>query len=831
MDLDQAHSVLPSRTKEVTTPKFNLDTTVLQFQNQNLVRKLEAQKVECAALESKRMRLREKQGRYDDTLAVVNESWEELVDDLESCSARTKDSLGHRPDDKNRMIAEDGASCSPEDAFLSRLLETGATESSCALDIPNQIPEDRQASSERSRNILRNIVSAIEGLWCLKGELYAALWKTVPEAGLCREKTSANIGTEVKSLRLAIGDLHLKHKSLVREMQSHWDIDAKNKAELKHLRGELDGTVAELEKSNRELATVKAERDAAKSGFFPVILGNKHVPSDRVRDKHKDLQDLESSLKDLLDQSSSRLLELKRLYEERIRILEQLSYLQNAMKNVKCISSSQAYILVRDQLVKAKADVVQYQAMFEKLQVEKDKLAWAEKELSVKNDIVDVFQQSSAVADSRITELGVEIQKQVKERNLIETKLEEALREPGRKEIIEEFKALVSSFPDDMGRMQTQLSKYKEAASDVHSLRADVQSLSYVLDRKAKEIKKLSSRSVDQEAELQKLKALVHDLNESEEELKLILEMYRRESTDSRDVLEARDSEYKAWAHVQSLNSSLDERNMELRVKTAIEAEATAQQGLAAAEAEIADLRRKSEASKRDKSRLSEVLKSKHEENEACLSEIETIGQAYDDIQTQNQHLLQQITERDDYNIKLVLEGVRARQLRDALLMEKQNMGRGIEQARALVDIHDMKAASIEDQLKSCSDQVQKLAEDRVQSSVTLETMQKRLCDVRKISPQLRDSLEETQSKLDRSRVGFAELQIELEKERFEKKRVEEDLEVLRRRASRLRSQIEGSSVVEKLQQELKEYKEILKCSICLDRRKEATILELVLNL
>lgn len=66
-----------------------------------------------------------------------------------------------------------------------------------------------------------------------------------------------------------------------------------------------------------------------------------------------------------------------------------------------------------------------------------------------------------------------------------------------------------------------------------------------------------------------------------------------------RDILEARSSEYKAWAQVQSLNSSLDEHNLELRVKTAIEAEAISQQRLAAAEAEIADLRQKFEASKR----------------------------------------------------------------------------------------------------------------------------------------------------------------------------------------------------------------------------------------
>lgn len=33
---------------------------------------------------------------------------------------------------------------------------------------------------------------------------------------------------------------------------------------------------------------------------------------------------------------------------------------------------------------------------------------------------------------------------------------------------------------------------------------------------------------------------------------------------------------------------------------------------------------------------------------------LQTIGQAYDDIQTQNQQLLQQVTERDDYNIKVM---------------------------------------------------------------------------------------------------------------------------------------------------------------------------------
>ncbi|KAJ0970609.1 hypothetical protein J5N97_018568 [Dioscorea zingiberensis] len=58
-----------------------------------------------------------------------------------------------------------------------------------------------------------------------------------------------------------------------------------------------------------------------------------------------------------------------------------------------------------------------------------------------------------------------------------------------------------------------------------------------------------------------------------------------------RDVMEFRDMEFKAWARVQSLKFSLDEYNLELRVKEANEAEAEAQHRLATAEAEIADLR------------------------------------------------------------------------------------------------------------------------------------------------------------------------------------------------------------------------------------------------
>lgn len=64
---------------------------------------------------------------------------------------------------------------------------------------------------------------------------------------------------------------------------------------------ELESTVAELEESNCKLATLKTESDAAKGAFFPVLnFANKPVASDRTNDKQKELQDMESTLKELL---------------------------------------------------------------------------------------------------------------------------------------------------------------------------------------------------------------------------------------------------------------------------------------------------------------------------------------------------------------------------------------------------------------------------------------------------------------------------------------------------------------------------------------------------
>uniref|UniRef100_A0A1J3ITI9 E3 ubiquitin protein ligase n=1 Tax=Noccaea caerulescens TaxID=107243 RepID=A0A1J3ITI9_NOCCA len=799
-----------------------LDTAVLQFQNLKLSQKLEAQQLESSILEDKLSQIKQKQLPYASSLKTVHKSWEKLTAAVESCSVRVSDSSSgaHRCVNK-----EDGSSLAHKDDFINRLLETGATESSSSNNCSNRMEENSVNTSSQLTQTLYNLVATTNDLRCLKDELYPTVLRTDVDKELCGQLALNELESEIRSFRVVLDDVLVKFKSLSRELQCHHDADAKVRAHLKRIRGELENEVVELQQCNGDLSALRAERDATAGAFFPVLsLGNKLATGDKGIDKQRDLQDMESVLKELTSLASSRLQELKDLHEERTKILEKMSSLQNKSKSLRCISSSRAYLSLKDQLEKSKEAVFKYMALLEKLQVEKDSIVWREREINIKSELIDVSRRSSAVADSRIASLDVEIQKQLDEKKRIKTRLGSISRERGRKEIFADMKALISSFPEEMSSMRSQLDNFKETSGGIHSLRADVQSLSGVLCRKTKECESLHLRSADYASQLGDLNATVCDLKNSHEELKLFLDMYKRESTDPRDIAEAKEQEYRAWAHVQSLQSSLDEQNLELRVKAANEAEAVSQQMLAAAEAEIADLRQKMDDCKRDVAKHSDILKSKHEEHGTYLSEIQTIGNAYEDIVPQNQQLLLQVTERDDYNIKLFLEGITSRQMQDALLIDKYIMDKGIQQASATASFLSKKSLRIEDQLRFCTDQVQKLAEDRYQKSVALENLQKKRADIGNGLEQARSRLEESHSKVEQSRVDYGALELQLEIERFNRRRIEEEMEIAKTKVSRLRSLVEGSSAIQKLRQELSEFKEILKCKACNDRPKEVVI-------
>lgn len=214
----------------------------------------------------------------------------------------------------------------------------------------------------------------------------------------------------------------------------------------------------------------------------------------------------------------------------------------------------------------------------------------------------------------------------------------------------------------------------------------------------------------------------------------------------------------------------------------------------------------------------------KSEEGEVYLAEIETIGQAYEDMQTQNQRLLQQISERDDYNLKLISESFKAKQFHVSILEEKQGLANRLQHVNSLGECYKQRAARLEEQVRSFSEQLGKAVEETKQHFNALEQARRKNTDAEKEVLSAKSSLEAAHKELEQQRSKMTDAQTELEKERFERKRIQEELAILSAKATQLNVQTEGGPLVEKLQEEIKEYKAILKCSVCHDRPKEVVI-------
>lgn len=818
-----AHNSVSSSPKKQALPPSDekkVDATVLQYENHKLSQQLDIQRAEIQALEAKSNQLKSKQISYDYNLASIQNAWEELVDNLELLSVRA-----NAPINGLRVLqpssSPEGSICSPippEEIFLYRLLDTGATESGGTTNGVVSIEralEQRQASTIRT---IEHLVQTIDAHHTKNEDLYFSLRRGMSseEYEQQLQRFVGDVKAEIGMLRSAIGSLHQKHHELVSEIKLCQDNHASDQVEMKRLKGDLEETLADLELSRRKLAALRNQKD----GFSPTTASI----SGARENMSQESKELEVALDEAKNLASQRLNELKEVQKEKMNISEELLRMQDSLNDEYHIVSSAPYLLLHDQVQHLKEEVERSQLVLDESQAERDLSMRREKEALLKAEAGEAAQKINDIFMARISDVESNLEQFLKQRDELQARLEEVCRSSEKKDEVAEFKLTVSSLHKEMRMMQQQLNQYKEAACGAHALRAEVQSLSAILDRKTSECKCLTEKVADQCVEINAIKDEVRFLQESEQELKLILEMYGRESTDTREARELKQAECRAWAQVERLKAALDEHSLELRVKAAIEAEAACQRRLATAEAEIAELRQKLDASDRDAIESKEVLKMKSEEGEVYLAEIETIGQAYEDMQTQNQRLLQQISERDDYNLKLISESFKAKQFHVSILEEKQGLANRLQHVNSLGECYKQRAARLEEQVRSFSEQLGKAVEETKQHFNALEQARRKNTDAEKEVLSAKSSLEAAHKELEQQRSKMTDAQTELEKERFERKRIQEELAILSAKATQLNVQTEGGPLVEKLQEEIKEYKAILKCSVCHDRPKEVVI-------
>ncbi|XP_061373602.1 E3 ubiquitin-protein ligase BRE1-like 2 [Gastrolobium bilobum] len=822
-------SRMPRNSTNASTNNKTADEGVLQFQNQQLVQQIDIQKHALHDLEEKIRELKERQNSYDDLLIALNQLWIQLVDDMVLLGIRT----GRGKDALQTLTYLDNPqgslpSCAAEDIFLCRLIQKESIQVSNNDEIINYVEEAlafRRSSTWELLKLLQDtIVDQMERTNSIAQILHGDL--SSEDAIIQMSNVDDMTKEEANSLREVIDALHVKHKEYTASIQNYIGECSQDQSDIKHLGGELDEIMAELEESRRKLVNLKMQKDAAMGMNSPstdAVNGN--LSPEKPADRTMGLRELKDSIEEAKIVDADRLSELQDAQEDNQTLTNQFQDLQNELNDDKYVRSSRIYSLANDQLQHWIAELDRYKTLAESLQAGSVHVTKWEKELNLKLESTDSARHILDNSKHRIDELELQLQKCIIEKNDLEIKMEEAVQDTGRKDIKSEFHVMASALSKEMGMMEAQLKRWKDAAHEAVLLREKAHSLRALLSGKTSKLKSLANKCAEQVLEIKSLKTSIEKLQKEKLELEFVLDMHGQENYEKRYLAEVRESESKAHSQAEMLKNALDEHSLELRVKAANEAEAACEQRLSAAEAEIEELRVKLDASDRDILELTEAIKVKDAEAEAYISEIETIGQAYEDMQTQNQHLLQQVTERDDYNIKLVSESVKTKQAHSTLLSEKQALAKQLQQINASIENSKMRITHSEEQMKALLSEAIKCTQDEKHLAVNLEFAKWELADAEKELKWLKSAISSSEKEYDQIQKDTEAIEMELDSERSSRKKLEEDLRELNSKITELSSET-GETAIQKLEEEMRVCKNMIKCTVCSDRPKEVVIVK-----
>ncbi|KMT19795.1 hypothetical protein BVRB_1g008490 [Beta vulgaris subsp. vulgaris] len=818
-----------ARNSNLSPDNKAVDAAVLQYQNQKLVQQLDAQKHELHDLEVKIQELKERQSSYDDMLTTVKQIWNQMIDDLVLLGVRAGGGINILQTlDSEDCSQGSFTSCPAEHIFLCSLLKVESVELNGRDDYIKYIQEildQRHSSTWKLLNFLEDFVEDQKKKTTdISQELHENL--STEDATIKLNKIEDLMTEEANTLHLVIDGLHQKHLEYADRIQSYIQNQSVDETEIKHIAGELEEFMAELEESRRKLVNLRMQKNLASGTYSPATgVMNGSLSPLKLPDRSMGLQELKESIEEAEILAADRLAELEDAREDHSILSKQLEEIEGEMKDDKYVCTSRLYTLLNDQLHHWKAEVTQYKGVTDSLQSERSYLIRREKELELKTESADSAKAAIENAEARVAELELKLQNSVIEKNEVEAKLEEAIQDSGRTDIKSEFSVMASALSKEIGMVEAQLNRWQDIAQEALSLRGEAESQKALLNEKTSEVKALGEKCAQQMAEIKSLKELIEKLQKEKLELQIFVDMLGQGSYDNRDVMEIQESERRACAQAEVLKHALDEHNLELRIKAASEAEAACQLRLSVAEAEIADLRVKLDNTERDVCELTEAIKMKDAEAEAYISEIETIGQAYEDMQTQNQHLLQQMTERDDYNIKLVSDSVKTKQAVSTLLSEKQALAKQFQQVNVSLDSLKTRICQSEEQMKSImSEALNHCQEDR-HLIVSLERAKWELSDAEKELKWVKSAIASSEKEYEYVQRKAAEIQKDLESERHDRKKLEEELGEWKDKVAEMTAET-GEAAIQRLQEEIKDCKSILKCGVCFDRPKEVVIVK-----
>lgn len=314
--------------------------------------------------------------------------------------------------------------------------------------------------------------------------------------------------------------------------------------------------------------------------------------------------------------------------------------------------------------------------------------------------------------------------------------------------------------------------------------------------------------------EMEQLKIVRAELKkaqESQREMKLLLDMYRSAPKEQRDKVQLMAAEKKAKSEGEELRQRLRELEERERREGKKMADEEALRKIRSVEEQIDILNKKLSIAK--------------QEEDALLSEMDVTGQAFEDMQEQNIRLMQQLREKDDANFKLMSERIKSNQIHKLLKEEKEELADQLLTLKTQVDAQLQVVRKLEEKERLLQGTISTAERELALRTQALDMNKRKAQESALLSEEVRTQLEQVQQRLSLVREEVVENSISREKESFNARRAQEDISKLRRKIEKAKKPAEKiSNGDEILNEEISEYKARLTCPCCNSRVKDAVL-------
>uniref|UniRef100_A0A8C0R4B0 E3 ubiquitin protein ligase n=1 Tax=Canis lupus dingo TaxID=286419 RepID=A0A8C0R4B0_CANLU len=309
---------------------------------------------------------------------------------------------------------------------------------------------------------------------------------------------------------------------------------------------------------------------------------------------------------------------------------------------------------------------------------------------------------------------------------------------------------------------------------------------------------------------IKQLKIELKKAQESQKEMKLLLDMYRSAPKEQRDKVQLMAAEKKSKAELEDLRQRLKDLEDKEKKENKKMADEDALRKIRAVEEQIEYLQKKLAMAK--------------QEEEALLSEMDVTGQAFEDMQEQNIRLMQQLREKDDANFKLMSERIKSNQIHKLLKEEKEELADQVLTLKTQVDAQLQVVRKLEEKEHLLQSNIGTGEKELGLRTQALEMNKRKAMEAAQLADDLKAQLELAQKKLHDFQDEIVENSVTKEKDMFNFKRAQEDISRLRRKLETTKKPDNVPKCDEILMEEIKDYKARLTCPCCNMRKKDAVL-------